>query len=180
MLATQAIEDNGSQMGLGFQIKPLGSDIEFSHTGDNVGFKTYLVGFRDSGKGAVVMTNAENGGLVMLEIMRGIAKVYGWPDITAEAKDLIDVPPSTLSTYVGSYGTTGSSAFYEITMPGSQLAMRIPGIAVLNELYPVAKDNFIFLWAKGPGSITFTRDAGGQVNGLSLDLGIGPATIPKK
>jgi CubicO group peptidase (beta-lactamase class C family) len=180
MLTTQITDTDGSQMGLGFKVKPLGSDVEFSHTGDNNGFKTYLVGFRDSGKGAVVMTNAENGGLLMLEVMRGIAKVYGWPDITPEAKTLIDVSAGTLATYVGSYEPAGSGIVYEIAMSGTQLALRIPGIAVLNELYPDAADSFLFFWAKGTGTVTFSRDTAGQVNGLTLSTNGITVTAPKK
>ena len=138
MLATQASEADDSKTGLGFTVRPLGNDIEISHTGDNAGFKTYLVGFRDSGKGAVVMTNSQNGGPLMLEIMRSIAKAYDWPDITPEAR------------------------------------------AVLNELYPVAADNFIFFCAPGSGSLAFTRDAGGQVDGLTINIGGATATIQKK
>ncbi len=171
MLTTQAIEDDGLKMGLGFQVNPLGNDVRFSHTGDNYGFKAYLVGFRDSGKGAVVMTNSENGGLLMLEIMRSISKVYGWPDIMPEAKNLIDVSPGILASYVGSYGPVGGGTFYEVAMSGGQLAIRILGNAVLNELYPVAADNFIFLWAWGSGSLTFTRNAAGQVDGLTIQSG---------
>lgn len=171
LLATQAIEDDGSKMGLGFQVKPFGSDVKFSHTGDNFGFKTYLIGYRDGGKGAVVMTNSQNGGPMMLEIMRSISKVYGWPDITPEAKDLIDVPPGILTSYVGSYGPIGGGIFYEVTMSGVQLAIRILGNAVLNELYPVAADNFIFFWTQGNGSLTFTHDAAGQVDGLTIYSG---------
>lgn len=170
MLATQASDTDGPKMGLGFEVKPLGGDVKFSHTGSNNGFKTYLIGYRDSGKGAVVMTNSESGGLVMLEIMRSIAKVYGWPDMVPEAKDLIDMPPGVLATYVGSYGPPGGGSFYEVAMSGAQLAIKISGLAVLNELYPVAEDNFIFFSAAGSGSLAFTRNAVGQVDGLSINL----------
>jgi len=103
--------------------------------------------------------------------MRIISKVYGWPDITPEAKELIDVPPGILAAYAGSYGPIGGGIFYEVAMSGAQLAIRILGNAVLNELYPVAADNFIFFWARGNGSLAFTRDAAGQVDGLTIYSG---------
>jgi hypothetical protein len=34
----------------------------------------------------------------MQEVMRSIAKVYGWPDVTPEAKELIDAPPDILAS----------------------------------------------------------------------------------
>ncbi len=180
MLTTQARDADGPKMGLGFEVKPLGGDVKFSHTGSNIGFKTYLIGYRDSGKGAVVMTNSESGGLVMLEIMRSIAKVYGWPDVVPEARDLIDVAPGVLATYVGSYGPPGSGSLYEVAMSGMQLAIKIAGLAVLNELYPVAKDNFIFFSAAGSGSLAFTRNAAGQVDGINIHLAGASATGLKK
>lgn len=180
MLTTQASDADGPKMGLGFEVKPLGGDIKFSHTGSNIGFKTYLIGYRNSGKGAVVMTNSESGGLVMLEIMRSIAKVYGWPDMAPEARDLIDVAPGVLATYVGSYGPPGGASFYEVAMSGTQLAIKIAGLAVFNELYAVAADNFIFFSAAGSGSLAFTRNTAGQVAGLNIHLAGASATGLKK
>ncbi|MFH0997297.1 MAG: serine hydrolase [Pseudomonadota bacterium] len=182
MLASQAaIKANSPEMmGLGFEVKALGSDVEFSHTGSNFGFKTWLVGYRDSGKGAVVMTNSDNGGLLMREIMYGISKVYGWPDIMPEAKELIDVPPGILDSYVGSYGPIGGDIFCEVAMSGVQIAIRFAGTAVLNELYPVAADNFVFFWFGGNGSLTFIRNAAGQVDGLTVVIDGTTTMAPKK
>ncbi|MFA4967193.1 MAG: hypothetical protein WC624_03135 [Candidatus Margulisiibacteriota bacterium] len=126
------------------------------------------------------MTNSQNGGLLMLEIMRGIAKVYGWPDITPEAKALIDVSPSVITTYLGSYEPTGSGIIYEVAMSGTQPALKIPGIAVPNELYPVATDNFIFFCAVGTGTLAFTRDAASQVDGLTIIVNGITITAKKK
>ncbi len=180
MLATQAGEDYGSKMGLGFKVKPLGNDIQFSHTGDNAGFKTYLIGYRDSGKGAFVMTNSQNGEPLMLEIMRSIAKGYDGPDITPEARELIDAPRGVLAAYAGGYGPPGGGVFNEVALSGVQLAIRFPGIAVLNELYAVAADNFIFFGTPGGGLLAFTRDAAGHVDGMTINIGGGSATVQKK
>ena len=84
----------------------------------------------------------------MLEIMRGISKVYGWPDVAPEAKDLIDMPSSILSSYVGNYGPVGGGIFYEVAMSGEKLAIRIIGNAVLNEL---TRSLWTILFSPGPG-----------------------------
>ena len=39
-----------------------------------------MVAYENSGEGAVVMTNAQGGGALAIEIMRSIAVEYGWPD----------------------------------------------------------------------------------------------------
>ena len=105
---------------------------------------------------------------------------YSWPDITPEAKELIDVPPGILAAYAGSYGPIGGGIFYEVAMSGGQLTIRIFGNAVLNELYPVAADNFIFLWRMGNASLAFTRDAAAQVDGLTINSGGVTDTAKKK
>ena len=84
----------------------------------------------------------------MLEIMRGISKVYGWPDVAPEAKDLIDMPSSILSSYVGNYGPVGGGIFYEVAMSGEKLAIRIIGNAVLNEL---TRSLWTILFLQEPG-----------------------------
>ncbi len=49
------------------------------------------------------MTNGENGMGVLMEILRAVAKVYGWPDRFVEEATLVDVPLSILQSYAGSY-----------------------------------------------------------------------------
>ena len=65
--------------GLGLVVDGKGQSARFSHSGSNVGYKCFLIGYVEAGQGAVVMTNAENGAQLMTEILRSIAAEYGWP-----------------------------------------------------------------------------------------------------
>jgi CubicO group peptidase (beta-lactamase class C family) len=53
--------------------------LRFFHEGSNAGFTSFLIGYR-SGKGAIIMTNSDNGILLFDEIARSIAHEYDWPD----------------------------------------------------------------------------------------------------
>ena len=53
--------------------------LRFFHEGSNAGFASFLLGYR-SGQGAIIMTNSDNGILLMDEIARSIAHEYNWPD----------------------------------------------------------------------------------------------------
>ena len=66
--------------GLGFRLEGKGRSARFSHHGGNEGYRCFLVAYSDLGQGAVVMTNSDNGFELVQEIIRSIAKEYGWVD----------------------------------------------------------------------------------------------------
>ena len=51
----------------------------FSHAGSSIGFKCIMCANTD-GSGAVIMTNADNGGTLFEDILIRLAEVYDWPD----------------------------------------------------------------------------------------------------
>lgn len=65
--------------GLGVELGGKGQPRRFGHTGHNVGFVSEYVMYPDSCQGAVVMTNADQGGWLVTEVLRAIADAYGWP-----------------------------------------------------------------------------------------------------
>lgn len=66
--------------GLGFRLEGEGRSARFSHHGGNTGYRCFLVAYNHLGQGAIVMTNSDNGAELVQEIVRSIAKEYGWPD----------------------------------------------------------------------------------------------------
>jgi len=51
----------------------------FAHSGGNFGYRCFLVAYED-GEGAVVMTNSDRGDEITEQVIRAVARVYGWPD----------------------------------------------------------------------------------------------------
>jgi tetratricopeptide (TPR) repeat protein len=51
---------------------------EFGHGGADWAFQAVLIAFADNGKGAVIMTNSDNGFYVMDRLIESIAQEYHW------------------------------------------------------------------------------------------------------
>jgi CubicO group peptidase (beta-lactamase class C family) len=66
--------------GLGLLIGGANTNPYFSHDGANAGFRNIFAAYENTGEGAVVMTNGDNGGQLGDELIRSIAAEYSWPD----------------------------------------------------------------------------------------------------
>jgi len=66
--------------GLGFSVGGSEEDPFFSHGGANEGYRAQFVMYVHSGRGVVIMTNSNNGGELINELLRAVADVYDWPD----------------------------------------------------------------------------------------------------
>jgi len=97
-MLTPVLDGNG----LGPHIGGSTSRKFFTHNGGNEGYRCLLVAYED-GEGAVVMTNSDNGGVLMEEVMRSIAFEYGWPDFAPAMHMLADVQPEELARLTGAY-----------------------------------------------------------------------------
>ena len=69
------------RLGLGVVVREAegGKGRYFMHTGSNVGFRSMLIGFLETGQGAVLMFNAEVDRIVPMELLAAIAREFGWP-----------------------------------------------------------------------------------------------------
>lgn len=74
-MTTRGLKD----WGLGVQLGAAEGPRRIGHTGHNVGFVSEFVMYPDSCQGAVVMTNADQGGWLVTEVLRAIGDAYGWP-----------------------------------------------------------------------------------------------------
>jgi CubicO group peptidase (beta-lactamase class C family) len=80
-MARQMLSPNEHGRGLGPAIEGEASSLRFGHGGASEGYRCQLVGFVERGQGAVVMTNSDNGTLLIEEILRAIAAAYQWPSL---------------------------------------------------------------------------------------------------
>jgi CubicO group peptidase (beta-lactamase class C family) len=77
--------------------------VRFGHSGGNKGFKCHLLADRETGFGAAVMTNGDNGMWVVQRAFAALASAYGWSGYD-EPLDEWDVPgEDVLEGLVGSY-----------------------------------------------------------------------------
>ena len=76
-LVIQMLSPAANRWGLGPTLSPEGT---FGHGGSNAGFKCQMVVYLDTGDGAAIMTNGDQGSALASELLRAISQVYDWPD----------------------------------------------------------------------------------------------------
>ncbi len=126
--------------GLGLQLSDTGGQKAFEHGGANMGFRCMLFGYREGGRGAVVMTNGDNGSQVSGEILSSIAATYNWPDFRPVEKSVVPVATEKLAGYAGDYQGPGNFLI-TVSAEGGKLHIRAPGNAQA-ELLPSSEDTF--------------------------------------
>lgn len=151
--------------GLGLGMKGTGPASRFSHGGSNEGFRASLVAYRESGQGAVVMTNSDNGGALAQEILFGIAKEYGWSDFAPKEKTIATVDPGVYDIYAGVYEVSPNLA---VTVTREKQTLIAEAQGQRYELLPESETNFFTL--KGV-EVRFVKDAAGEVTHLVLPGG---------
>lgn len=78
--ARQMLTRRLGNWGLGVDLSATDVPRQFSHTGRTIGFTSMLIAYPDTCQGAVVMTNGDEGGWLIQELMRSIGDAYNWPE----------------------------------------------------------------------------------------------------
>lgn len=157
-IAQQMLTTQKDHMGLGFVVKPE-QDGYFAHAGLNNGYYSYFEMYADKGKGAVIMTNSNNGQLIWNLIFTSLAREYDWPGANARSinnsyrqrlfeqvrnveapRVIVEVDPDILTNYTGTYELRHGFNFV-ITLNGDQLNMKLGDQRQLS-LYPESKTKF--------------------------------------
>lgn len=156
---------------IGFGISKIGQGWYFAHGGSNWGFRATLIAHKVKGYGLVIMTNAEQGGVVASELSRRIQMAYEWDSFAEPAprgyrppveRTEIAVAEDVLQSYVGEYALTPSVTFV-VTFEDGRLYVEPTGEEKL-ELRARSEDTFY------PGTvnslISFSRAPSGEVTEL--------------
>ena len=141
-----------------------------------------MTAYRDRGQGIAVMTNGDNGYALIMEIIRAVAKVYGWPDDGVSKAGLVDVPLSILQSYVGNYTATldGQALQIEIYLAGNALMIKsaLLGTGSRSDLYPTSANTFLLRDDTIiTGTLTFSKDGSGNVNGFTISTPEGATVV---
>lgn len=84
--AMLTVVENG--WGLGMPVSGIGESLSFGHGGNSPGYAAFWVLYPATGDGVVVMANARSSGDLLMEVVRGVARVYGWPEEYAPRESL--------------------------------------------------------------------------------------------
>jgi hypothetical protein len=122
-----------------------------------------LFAYFDRGQGAVVMTNGDRGDNLFNEILRSIAREYGWADYRPIEKVVTRVDPAVFRSYVGRYDAGGIPT--TISSAEDQLFLLAPPFGPRPvKLYPAGGDRFFML--DRDVEVSFVKDARGNVTEL--------------
>lgn len=89
--------------GFGFMVDGRDDDIHFSLLGKTNGYACSMTVYPAKGQAAVIMTNSDNGFVLIREIMCALAEAYDWPQYKPEEKPVLRLDPATTGLYVGRY-----------------------------------------------------------------------------
>jgi CubicO group peptidase (beta-lactamase class C family) len=153
-MTRQMLSPDANNWGLGPAIRSAGS--RFGHGGANEGFRCQLMAFVESGRGAVVMTNSDSGGVLVEEILRTIWSVYGWPGLEPAVRVVADIDPGVFEAVAGRYQFPGVGIVTLEVVTG-QLWAEAPGLGRV-ELLPESETVF-FIRDTG-ANVTFVRENG--------------------
>ena len=146
--------------GLGIFIDSRGSRRWFNHNGGSEGYTSILTGSFETGDGAVIMINSDNGA-IMDEILAAIATVYCWEDYYQPViKRVVEVAPALLGSYIGEYDLGGATA--TIKRGDNGLILNVAGQD--RRLY-FTSDTSCFV-KEQKSDLSFVRDATGKVTGI--------------
>ena len=163
-LARAMLTPQSENRGFGFVIDGAGQDVRFHLEGRTRGFRCALVVYPYKGQGVVVMTNSENGALLIEEVLRAVSAAYEWPDFKPLERPLFRLDPSIYQQYVGRYQVTPDYAldvayedYYLVIRPTGQAPTRF---FVESQTFFFSIDPYV--------RIQFVTDAKGRVTGLVL------------
>jgi CubicO group peptidase (beta-lactamase class C family) len=161
---------------LGWLVDGKGDSARFSFAGSNVGYKSRMVAYMNSGRGVVVMTNSENGAELTTEILRSVAAEYDWPDFRPREKVIAKVDPAIYDAYIGEYEIAPGFILF-VSREGDKLfsrAMPIPTPPSMtdqlkSEMFPESETTFFVKDADA--QFTFIKNDKGQVIQVNIQRG---------
>jgi CubicO group peptidase (beta-lactamase class C family) len=154
-------------MGLGYVVDEKDGWTWITHGGWNEGFHSDFLGFLNTGQGVVWMTNGENGKLLGHEVMRGLAKVFGWPVYSQLEKIVAQVDPAVYARLAGKFRYVDYPEFsVEIIKDGDHLVLQESEGGIRFQLYPESENEFFCLHRHE--KFTFIINAQGEVNTLKI------------
>jgi CubicO group peptidase (beta-lactamase class C family) len=147
---------------LGLQIHNGGK--AFEHSGDNMGFKSGMVGSTEGGDGAVILTNGDQGRELIAGLLRAIAHEYKWASHQTRLRTAVTLPTETAKSLVGHYKLDGLPDFHIAERDGQLMIAPRPG--QWEPLY-AESDKLLFILSRNLEILPTDADSGYNVLGAS-------------
>ncbi|MDN3651670.1 serine hydrolase domain-containing protein [Thalassotalea ponticola] len=78
-------------------------ELALAHYGGNAGYRTAMVIHLATGNGAVILTNSDNGSVILGETLRAISKHYNWPYYKSKTFTKAETNIAELKLLAGTY-----------------------------------------------------------------------------
>ena len=125
----------GGQPAITFVVNGEGDEFMFSHGGGNVGYRSYLVMYPNTGKGAVFMANSDAGYGVGMEMLRSVSRIYDWPNFKSREVNRRVINKQSQTQLIGVYHfESGWQAKIVSSGQASGIAIEFPN----GDLYPLS------------------------------------------
>jgi CubicO group peptidase (beta-lactamase class C family) len=157
--------------GLGLSLQWEKDSLIFRHGGKNAGFTNEMISFAHRGNAVIVMTNADNGGNLIGEILRSVSSYYDWGISNPRIVEALELPIEKLEKLTGQYKLNFQvpeigDYIIDITIKDNRLFVNDPGntnttvLTALQELkfiilengdevvFQLEKENIGILWNK--------------------------------
>lgn len=125
MLEQQNTDATGIGLGFWFYQNARGDSLLFTHAGGNDGFQSLFFGYKNLGKGVVVMINSSNDYELMYEVIRSVALEYNWPDKFIREIKYFNINDDLLNEYSGKYSFDKDCEII-VKKDGSKLSLEMP------------------------------------------------------
>jgi CubicO group peptidase (beta-lactamase class C family) len=175
----EMLTKQSGEFGLGFGLAEEGGRQFFSHAGANEGFRAYLVASHDGRDGAVVMTNSDQGQPVVMEIVRAIAREYGWPLFQPRVMQVAAVDEARITELVGGYEAQLRDQKIAVGVEAQEGALRVL-LPIWNgprTLHPGSEGRWFFV--ESSAEMEFVRDGAGRVEAVRL-TGLGEPLLARR
>lgn len=174
--------DDGYGFGLGLMVERMGTPAwSFGHGGVNDGFRAQAILFGETGMGVVIMTNGENGFDVGYDLMRAVAREYGWPAWQPEVKTPAAMTPAALRDAPGRYRVVNGADTVTLAIAerNGQLVGTGPSWAAPRVFFPLSTTELRFFVRESMREYTFERDESGRIVRLRMTGG-GPELVAER
>jgi CubicO group peptidase (beta-lactamase class C family) len=125
-MTTSVLED----VGLGFFIEKHGNALYFGHGGADEGFRAEMLVSREKGYGVVVMANSDDG-QILREVIRGVAREYGWDEFLPAPYEIISLDTAKLERYTGRFQVNPDRVLTIATLPRTIATGSVPGAVAI-------------------------------------------------
>ena len=148
--------------GLGPGLQWEQDSLVFRHGGKNAGFTNNLIAYAHRGKAIIVMTNADNGGKLMGEIIRSVSSHYKWGLNDPEIVEIIELDEEELNKLAGKYLLDNfqvpgiENYVIDVEVKANKLYVNDPNNGDTNVLSP--KENLKFVDLESGDEVTFNME----------------------